>query len=332
MGTGLGIDWRPKTILTDRGKIISAGRRALDLIGTATVAGGALVYTDDDGDGYFETATITLPTAYTNAKMIKVYFAGLDGSLDWEVKPVRSKTITGGNVIIVLDAWLLIDPEIYELPPTSDLIGPPGEAIDVSDTSNYVTSVDVYLEYVDQTQPSAVFYWASDGNPCPNCGIIGCTACAYNSQNGCGIARSLHNGELAVYPATYDADAGSWSGTIWSRCVEPDLVKLYYLSGDQSQEYLQGRSTDPLSQFWAQIIVWIATARIDRPLCGCGDVQAVVDDLRTDLTFSEGGASYFVARHVLDSPFGTRKGEVKAWLRLSKLLAPHKRRPSFALI
>src|SRR3990167_10609022 len=53
---------RRKTVIADYGKIIGGGQRAVTLVGTATVAGGTLVYSDPDADGYDELATITLTT------------------------------------------------------------------------------------------------------------------------------------------------------------------------------------------------------------------------------------------------------------------------------
>jgi len=330
-GNGLDVRDRPKTMLSEKGKFIMGGRRAVTLVGTATTAGGSLVYSDDDGDGFLETATVTLPTTLTNAAQIKVYVPGMDGSLDWEVRPTRTKVISGGFVVIALDSWLLIDPELYELPPTSD----GEEAIDASTAAPFLSSVDVYREYADQTVASAVFFWGTDAPinlflPCPSCGTIGCTACSYDTQDGCVTARNLHNGELVAVPATYNADSGAWAPTSWLNCVEPDFVNLYYVSGDQSQEYLQGRSTRPLAHFWAQIIAWIATARLDRPVCACGNVKELVDWLGKDLAFAQGNERIFLTDAALNSPFGTRRGEVMAWRRLSKL-AP-KRRMNVAVI
>jgi hypothetical protein len=78
-----------KSMTLDYGKIISGGRRAVTLVGTATTVGLSLAYTDTDGDGFFETATITLPTTLTDACSIKVYHASHDGDQEWEIRRHR---------------------------------------------------------------------------------------------------------------------------------------------------------------------------------------------------------------------------------------------------
>lgn len=331
IGNGRNVRGEHKSVASEYGKVITPGARALTLQGTASTTGGSLAYTDEDGDGYYETATIQFPTTVTNRNEIKIFFSGTDGALEWEIRPARSKVISGGVVTIVLDSWLLINPDLYELPPTSDEV----EAIDVSDTSNFVSGVDVYREYVDATVDSATFFWTSDRMDvnnaiCPNCGIIGCTTCEYGTQGGCISPRDHHTGDLAVYPASYNAGTSAWAGECWSYCVEPEIVRIDYLSGDQSQEYIQGRSTEPLSHAWAQAISWMVTARFERPLCDCGALETLAKQLSRDITRSFSGDAFFVTQDVMNCPFGTRVGEVMAWRKIKK--ASPKKRMSVALI
>jgi hypothetical protein len=330
-GNGRDVASRVKAVHLKYGKFIVPGQRALTLVGTATVAGGSLSYTDEDGDGYFETATIQLATTLTDVNEIKVFFTDTSGQLEWEVRPVRSKSISSGTVTIVFDSWLLIDPDLYEILPQSG----GSQAIDVSTINNFVTSIDVYREYVDTTQTSVDFYWengylAGTSLACPSCGTIGCTVCGYDSQSGCLIARSLDNSEVVAYPATYDADNTQWNASLWLPCVEPDIVRVSYYSGAQSQEYLQGRTHEPLSLYWAQVIAWLATARLPRPLCTCGVVQDRVNTLANDLAHFTRGETNFITPDVMTCPFGTRRGEVMAWRRMLRL--PIERRLNVALV
>jgi hypothetical protein len=325
-GNGRNISGRAKSVHLRYGKFINPGARTLALIDTPTV-----VYSDEDSDGYSETATITAATTLTDVNEIKIFFATMSGALEWEIRPVQSKSIAGGNVTIVVDSWQLIDPELYEALPTSA----GNIAIDVSTTANFVTTVDVYREYIDTTASPVSFFWENGylaGTPfvCPSCGTIGCTVCGYDSQNGCMIAREHHTGEIVMYPATYDADNASWQVSQWSPCVEPDFARVAYLSGDQSQEYLQGRTHDPLSLSMAQVITWIATARLPRPLCTCGIAQEKVTYLGRDMANFTAGDTFFLTPDAMNCPFGTRRGEVMAWRRLLRLTP--ERRLNVALI
>lgn len=320
-GTDLRGDMKGKD--TRYGKIIYAGRRTATKIGTATTLGASLVYSDEDSDGFFETATITLPTALTDIEGIKVYFSGTDANPDWEIRPVRSITFSGANIVIVMDSWLFIDPELYEEYPNSNGI----EAIDVSTIVNFVISVDVYREYVDAGEPSVEFFWESR---CQICNGSGCSACSPVTQDGCLIIRNSISGIVAPVPATYNVVEGVWQNENWTEYIEPDRMRFWYMAGDIDQRYHNRYSTDPLSHFWAQVIAWIATARLERPLCGCGNVQALAADLQTDLSSFPRTESRYVYPDVYGSPFGTRKGEVMAWRRIKHLVKDKK--ASFAVI
>lgn len=316
--SGLNVRGQRQSVPARWGKFIEAGRRAVTSIGTATTGGGSLAYTDEDGDGFYETATITLATSLTDACEIKAYHTGQGGAQAWEIRPARSKTISSGNVTIVFDAWLLIDPGLWALPPTDA----GASALDISDVSNFVTSVDVYREYADFTQASAEFYWEPDPTTllpvCAVCDGSGCPACRFTTQTGCLHVRDTDAGIVVPQPATYDSDAGQWDQAAFSVCRDPDQVKLWYRAGDIDDRYLAGVSCEPLSDFYAHAIAWLATARLERPFCTCGNVEALAKNLREDLAFV-GEASYQNGPDVLSNPFGTRRGEVMAWRRIGRL-------------
>ena len=314
-GNGLNIRNNYKSVAASFGRVVEVGQRVVALVGTATVAGASLLYTDEDNDGFYETATISLPTLLTDPCEIKVYCTGHTGDPDWEIRPVRKKVISGGVLTITLDSWLLIDRTLYELYPTD--LGP--MAIDVSTTVNFVVSVDVYREYTSSILPSTIFYWASSEGSCSVCGGTGCNACAASTSTGCALIRDASAGLLAPTPATYDVATGTWTADSWGNCREPDYVQLWYKAGEIDQKFLRGLSCEPLSIYWAQAIVWLATARLDRPLCSCGNVQAAVDWLREDLALSESGHSHALSLSLIDNPLGTLRGEVMAWKRISKL-------------
>ena len=314
-GHGIGIK-------TNWGKVISPGRRTALLVETATVGASELTYSDEDGDGFYETATIVVGTSLSSAQecQIKLYFNGKSAAPEWEIRPLRSVTIdsVADTVTIVLDSWLLIDPDLWEAFPTDDGFS----AINITSTSNFVTSVDVYWEYADDTQAASQFFWERSGNRlittlgCTECGGTGCAVCSMPIQTGCLTIRNAEVGIVSPVPATYDATNEQWTYTVFSYQNAPTMVQFWYQAGAIDDRWLNGQTCDPLSEYWAMTIAMLATARLERPLCACNNVTALAEDWRTDLSKTTQAASYFTPSDVIGNPFGTRKGEVMAWQRV----------------
>lgn len=315
-----------KSAQISHGKFIQGGQRAVTLIDDAV----AVVYTDTDGDGYDETATITAATSLTDECEIHCYFAGESGNPDWEIRSPRSVTISGGNVVFKFWAWQLLDPELQQRLTVSTQTEP----IDVEAAASYVATVDVYREYNDFTAASAQFLWERArllqlgllpvGFCCSSCNGDGCPSCTFYTQDGCIHVQNAAGTFVVPVPATYDSDAGQWNSDAPTVCRDPDMVKVWYYAGDLSQEYKAGRTCEPLSQFWAQTIAWLATARVGRPFCACNNSQAFPDsptNLQRDLSFtgSRVQGSFRVSEADLQNPLGTRLGEVKAWKRIAQL-------------
>ena len=316
---GRDVRGKRKSVNTKTGKIISAGRRATTLIDTPTVGGGELVYSDADSDGFFETATITVATTVTEECEVKAYFAGQSAAPEWEIRHPRSITIAGGNVVLVFDSWLFIDPSLQSAYPTTDGFA----AIDISTVANYVTEVDIYREYTDNTSVSARFFWEPANGisvvGCSQCGTTGCTECSYTTQDGCLLIRDVETGFVVPSPATYDSDTELWVTAAYSVCRDPDRILAWYQAGDMDEAFLRGDSCDPLSDFFARIIAWIATARLERPFCQCGNVTALQESWREDLAFQGADSAYLIDFNLLDAVFGTRRGEMMAFKALSML-------------
>lgn len=310
-----------QTVETDWGHIIAPGQRALEEVELAAT----VVYSDADGDGWDELATITVATALTDQREIKVYHAGHDGEAEWEVRPVRSIAIAGGVATITLDSWLLIDPDLYEQFPANKQDVP---AILLDDTTPLVETVDVYREYNDSTT-QATLYWdrlTYGGVPpyCANCSGSGCEQCTLEAQTACYTIADARFGAVVPRPATYDAENQVWLPS--SPCVGRayDSVKLWYLAGNRDKRYISRRTLDPLDPYLAQAVVWLATARINKPLCGCGAAQERARAYQRDLTRSDRESGFYVRYKDMDifsNPFGTRDGEVRAWQRVATMLS-----------
>lgn len=307
-----------KSISTGVGKMIQAGRRTTTLIDNASVAGGELVYSDEDGDGFSELATITVTTSVTEPCEIKVYHSGMSAAPEWEIRWPQDVTISGGTATIKLDSWLLIDPETHAAHPTDAGF----TAINADLTASYVQEVDIYREYTDNTAVSARFFWEPDDGyvyvGCSQCGSTGCASCGYTTQDGCLLVRDVENGFVVPSPATYNSSTGQWDTNSFTVCRDPDRVLTWFQAGDMDEAFLNGNSCDPLSDFFARIIAWIATARLERPFCHCGNVTALAESWREDLAY-QGDKSYLLDFGLLDAPFGTRRGEMQAFKTLSML-------------
>lgn len=315
----LNVRGQHKSVRLKRGKFIQGGRRA-----TSVVTDGVTVtYSDEDGDGYDETATISTATTLTEKCEIKVYFSGEGGVQEWEVRRPRSVTLTGGTITFVFDAWLLLDPDLQAAYPQTGGI----KAINLETSGNYEATVDVYREFNDFAQASAQLFWEPQpisnagivGLGCNQCGGAGCAACSLTGQDGCIHVRDTDLGFVVPQPATYDSVAGQWEKAQPTVCRDPDQVKFWYYAGENSNRYLAGFECDPLSQYWAETIAWLATARLRRKLCDCGPSTAFSEELQTDLAFAGRSGRHQVSFSDLDNPFGTMVGEVKAWHRVAKM-------------
>lgn len=321
-GNGLDALGYYKSVQTKYGKFIAPGVRSVSPIGTATTAGGTLVYSDADGDGFDETATITLTTTITDPCGVKAFVAGYSGAPEWELRSPRSVTISGGVVTMVFYTWQLVDPDLWEaFPDSSD----PLTAIDLTSIGNLLTSVEVYYEFANSTEESAQFFWEPtaaglDPASCSTCGGGGCLVCSVTVQDGCIHVRNVDLGLVAPQVGQYNSSTANWESLSPAVCREPDLLKIWYYAGDIDNCFLAGQSCDPLSQFFAETIAWLATARLDYPLCGCGAVSNKSKMLQTDVVLVTGGNRYVNTFKRIDNPFGTRLGEVKAWKRLESFV------------
>lgn len=308
-GQGVSVD-------LEYGKFIQGGQRAVSLIGTATTAGLTLVFSDPDGDGYDELATITLPTTLSSSLQchMKPYFAGEGGAQEWEIRPVKSVSVVAGSVIITLDAWLLLDPDLLGVYPTDDAWSP----LNIETAGSYVASVDVYYEYNDFNASHGYMYWEAEPQTtilCTSCGGVGCQACALTTQSVCIHVRNTDTGAVVPVPASYDSDQDLWIQDAMSVKRDPDQVALNYYAGLQSNRYLRGLTCDPLDDHFARAIAYLATARLERGPCGCEQFVNLANELRRDMTVTsyEGGPSRFTPDSLLLNPFGAKVGEVKAY-------------------
>lgn len=310
---GAGGDWRRrmKTVNATWKKIDTPGRRLATLVGSPSTVAGSLVYSDQNGDGLFETASIAIATTHTDIRDLHVYHAGMEGWPEWEIRAPRKAYISGGVANFVFDSWLFIDPDLYE----RQTVDGENHTIDISDTTYFVPSVDVYVVAPDPTNGSCKFSWDNTFVLCGDSNI------GETEQDGWAVIQNERLGIFTPFPGVYSAAANGWTSAAFSGQIQPDKVRLWYRCGLKSREYLAGRSVDSLSNELARIIAYLATARMERPLCGCSNVHSLSDFLHKDMTRNDGaGGMFFSTIDVVNNPFGTRLGEVMAWRELVKLM------------
>lgn len=304
-----------KKITLKRGKVIATGKRAVSLIGSPNTTLGNLAYSDEDGDGFIETAVVSISTTITDIRDLHVYHYGQSGYPEWEIRPARNAYISGGVAYFIFDAYQFINPDLYEQPSLAN----EERVVLIDDASNYVDVVDVYYEYADPTDESVEFYWENEAVGCGVCGGTGCSACGNVTQDGCLRIHDADESIVTPVPASYDVTNG-WTEQAWNGAREPDRMEVWYRSGLLSEEYLARRTHNPLSLEMARIIAHLTVARLERPLCGCSNLQNLSEYLRKNMTSNEGvGGMFFTSVDVVNNPFGTRVGEVEAWRYVTKL-------------
>lgn len=305
------------------GYIQAMGVESLALIGTATVAGGTLIYSAQFHPTLQDTFTITLPTTVTDPDEIAVYFSVGDRFDDtavgarWRIEPVQV-SISGGNVTIVGRKWLVARPILYE--------NPVATMLDPTNAANFVTSLDVYRRTTNGNGTSVTTAQATlvyETNDCGACWGLCCCGSSGTTSSDPGttgevIARAgIRDAELGLVTpgaAVYDGTQWLSSWCCSASYCDPDRVKLRYLAGYPLQSgQIARRFRDPL--------VFLAAAELKRRVCACREQNERLHDLQLDLTLESTEVErYAVPQSRLENPFGFRLGHVKAWLAIKNLI------------
>ena len=285
------------------GWMISGGIKSRSVLD----AGATITYSDDDGDGYDETATVTVAvTAGQPGGEVRVFYPGHSGADEWEIRPINVSiaglvaTITFRREQCVLSTAY----DDYEPPQDDDIL----RGVDGTVDANFLTTVDVYRVYNDP-QTQVTFMWEPLG--CGACEGSGCVLCSYTVQTGCLITRGDPRQSIVAYhPGSWDSDTNTFTQADWSIYRQPDLVRLYYYSGwrDKALQY----PTVQMERFWERVVAYYAASLLERPICECSNVRAFIERWQQDLAVTSPGAGVLrsVSPKVLDCPWGTLRG---AW-------------------
>lgn len=293
----------------NKGHFISGGIEAKDVI----EAGAAVVYSDEDADGYPETATVTVATTVTDPQEIAVYYPGESARDEWEIRPLhdpltkrRSVVIAGGVATIKMAREQLVDPDLLAAFDATNVNG--------DNAANFLTTVDVYRHYNDP-QTQVTLMWSPRPELC-DCGTTGCQLCAHEVQTGCLLARDYRNGIVNFSPAQWNATTEQFDKLTPAVGRIPDNLRTFYYAGFQDPN----AGAFPLVEMepaWARAVAFLSLKYLSRPICGCDNVRELHKRMNNDLALNFGdtqsNVSYQITDRDLANPFGTERGALIAW-------------------
>lgn len=297
---GLNVRGMLNSVELPRGHIISGGVRNNVLI----QANAIIVRSDVDGDGYAETATVTVPTTVVDENEIRIYYPNQNGDDDWEIRPIKV-VLSGGNAIITFKVW--------QVPKASALDDLSSPILDADSIASYSTLVDVYRVY-NNPNTQVQFMWENNGGlDC--CGS--CVACQFGTQAGCFHLRDARMGFAVPAPATWDEREAAFTSAEWSACRAPDQIRFWYYSGFQNKALARPLVT--MDPYWEYAVAYYAASKLDHPVCGCSNVNQFIDKWRKDLLINKADdANFNVTPEMLSNKLGTSMGALYAYKRIQQ--------------
>jgi hypothetical protein len=289
------------------GKICAIGVETITLLATATVT-----YSDNDGDGLWDQAVLSLADSDTPLDEIQLYvsvddrFDGTDRSERWRIHPAIA-TRSGAIVTIRLSAWQCVRPTLYEGALAGMLNG-----LEPTTQSNYMASMEVCRRRADPSGTTvataqAKLIWETAPWPWCACPTSSDPAATAEAIARVGI-RNADQGLVTPAEAVYDTTNQTWASADcwgWWGCRPPDRVEVRYLAG-------RPLVNQAVASPWDRLIVGMACAMLARPLAGCVDTTSIINRWQTDVTRAAGGET-FQAQPRANNPFGARIGQIEAW-------------------
>lgn len=287
---GRGSPWELQTLQLTKGYFIEWGSRATSLIS----AGAAIVYSDPDGDGINELATITVATT-VDADEIEVYFQVADGADSagderFQIEPVKV-SVSGGVATITGHRALFVKPStIWRVPfSPSDPNYRTRNYADTALATGFVTNVDIYRVYNDSTIAAQIL-----SDPIYDADYTNLGTTVVNASE----ARIV-NSKLGIFEVRFECGG--------CHPPYPEYARVYYRSG---LPLVYGNPDLTI----LRAIIRLANAGMYRKLCSfCPDTQEI---------WTQDREQAIVAQRHVNNPFGTTKGAVAAWLNVySRALA-----------
>lgn len=250
-------------------------------------AGASVAYSDADGDGVNETATITVAST-SDVDQVRVYFRTTDGAPAakdalYEISPLTIRA-SGANIVITGHAGLFVKPSKWKVEyDPSDPNSLERNDVNTVLAASYVTAVDVYRVYTDDT----------------------IQAQAVNRNNDV-----LLNVDCVVL----DSERGLWKVddndcSALTACLSdnyPVRLKIHYLAGYSLDDNLRINS-----QLETAVIRLSNTLQPGQPCTLCDQSEWYWQEDRQVSRDSEFGS--LLQERDTANPFGLRAGAIAAW-------------------
>jgi len=239
--------YRKPTVHCAWKKFIKGGKRRLDLLDDSAT----IVYSDEDSDGFDETATITVTGVVGTDWLLKeiAVYPTDDTTVTERIRGLRIY-FSGSDVIIVGQSVLFVDPILMEYAKESN-------AIDGDEASNFLSEVYVYREYCSNetnTYASVEFLYQNTDSST----VLPSFSMNYGVLQPYNKERSI----VTLFPGTWNTTTLQWDYA--APALIPNLVKMHYQAGINSDA--QGRMQPTL----ARAVAALATALITKPVISQG--------------------------------------------------------------
>lgn len=193
------------------------GARNREFLDTAEI-----IYTDEDDDGFAETATIeyNIPEQYIGACDLVLMYPGTD----YEICPINIDFYDkdSGDIRFKIDAWNLVKPELYGSGKASykEVL-----AINPCDLNSFIPEVDIWIDGIDQCKASGVVVFEDRGHCNPKCETIEVPFCVQIVDPCMGYFK--------IRLQSYDEDTGCVVDKPFcpNTCMVPINLKINYRSG-----------------------------------------------------------------------------------------------------
>lgn len=287
-----------RAVRLDQGYLIAGGRETKTFVGNF-----AVVYTDGDGDGYKETATITAAgfNAATVSTEIAVFYPGQSGDDSYEVRPVTTLSIVAGIATIVCRREQLVKSDL--------LFGLDVQAVDGADDAKFLATVDVYRRWLDPSQASVEFGWEGDICLTP---VAYPPPLAYTVQSGALLIVEARLGWAALEAATWDSNTMQNISSYFLTGRMPDSIKMWFKAGYP----LDSRGN--MASIWERCVTYLTLASLWRPICQCSSLETFTNYWAYDLADRSSGHSTRVSRGLLENPLGTTRAASFVWDAVSR--------------